>query len=219
LIVHGIEPEVVHRTGIPIRAAFEKVLTLGDVSVRAPLRVLVTGGGFGVGPMRRIVRSFRGMTDVRLTVVCGHSQRLRAQVAADAAEYGLALEAVGFEPDMAARVSDAHVVIGKPGGLTVTETLAAGRPMVVVSATPGHEEANERLVVDGGAGIAVDADEAGSRTRELWYAHALGAMGARARRLVAPGAASRVADLVMEAAKLALPASATRMRLRRALAA
>ena len=45
-----------------------------------PLRVLVTSGGFGVGPIAKVVRSFAGIGGVELTVVCGRAEKLVARV-------------------------------------------------------------------------------------------------------------------------------------------
>src|SRR5262249_15268049 len=127
-----------------------------------PLRVLVTSGGLGVGPMRRIVRSFSGMHEAELTVVCGSARGLVRRVERDAARFEVRAKVLGFERDMAARMAEAHVVVGKGGGLTVTETMTAGRPMVIVGAVPGNEKINEQRVVAAGAGWAAPAAHVGA---------------------------------------------------------
>lgn len=180
-------------TGIPVRRAFERIPAARDTHDR--VRVLVTSGGFGVGPLRRIVRSFAGVPNVELTVVCGAAQKLAAQVESEAAECGVRARVLGFEKDMAARVAEADVVVGKAGGLTVTETLTAGRAMVIASAVPGNEKLNETFVVDGGAGISADADGVGAVVKRLADEHLLGWMGARARALVPVRAAERILNV------------------------
>ena len=47
-----------------------------------------------------------------------------------------------------------HLVIGKAGGLTVTESLTAARPLVIVGAVPGNEQMNETWVTMSGAGVS-----------------------------------------------------------------
>ena len=51
-----------------------------------------------------------------------------------------------------------HVVVGKAGGATVHEVLAAARPMLVNFLLPGQEEGNARLLETlGGGGHVQDA--------------------------------------------------------------
>ena len=195
LVRHGVDPAKITMTGIPVRAAFERARPVRAPASGAPLRVLVTSGGFGVGPMAAIVRGFAGVRDVELVVVCGAAEDVEREVRAEARRVGVAAEVVGFERDMPARVAAAHVVIGKAGGLTVSETLTAGRPMIVVGAVPGNEKLNEHFVVGGGAGVAVPPEEAGRAARALRQWDALEAMGRRARALVVHDAARRVVDV------------------------
>jgi len=195
LVAHGVDARRVARTGIPVRPAFERVAPLAEPGATEPLRVLVTSGGFGVGPIRAIVRSFEGIPRVRLTVVCGAAKRLAAEVERDAHRCGVDAEVVGFERDMPSRLAAAHVVVGKAGGLTVSEALAAGRPMILTGTVPGNESVNQDYVVRGGAGCASAARAVGRTAAALRAAGCLGAMGERARRLVVPGAADSVVGL------------------------
>jgi processive 1,2-diacylglycerol beta-glucosyltransferase len=192
---HGAPLARILETGIPVRAAFADIPALG--ALPRTLRVLVTSGGFGHGPMTRIVRSFAGVPNVELTVVCGAAERLAARVAREAEAAGVEARILGFEKDMAARVAEAHVVVGKAGGLTVTETLTAGRAMIVASAVPGNEKLNEAFVVGGGAGVAAEADDVGHAIERLRRGTLLLAMGERARRLVPHDAAGAVVDAAL----------------------
>ncbi len=193
LSLHGIEPPRIVRTGIPVRPAFEGIAPVRDPEPSEPLRVLVTSGGFGVGPLRAIVRSCAAARGIELTVVCGASEDLRARVAADLA--GTGARVIGFERDMPSRVAEAHVVVGKAGGLTVSETLTAGRPMIIVGAVPGNEQRNEDFVIRGAAGYASSPEDVGARLTSMRAARVIAAMGARARKLVIHNAASRVLEV------------------------
>ena len=192
LAAHGIPTSRIVETGIPVRGSFARTPSL--TTLPKTLRVLVTSGGFGHGPMTRIVRSFASVPDVELTVVCGAAEKLASRVAREADLAGVPAHVIGYEKDMAARIAEAHVVVGKAGGLTVTETLTAGRAMIVASAVPGNEKLNEAFVVEGGAGIAADADDVGAAVEQLRIGTTLLAMGQRARRLVPRDAADAVVD-------------------------
>jgi processive 1,2-diacylglycerol beta-glucosyltransferase len=194
LLLHGVSPTRIALTGMPVRPAFDAIAPLRAPADGEPLRVLVTSGGFGVGPMARIVESFAGVPDVELTVVCGRAERLVGRVTRVAEEAGVRARVLGFERDMPSRVAEAHVVVGKAGGLTISEAMAAGRPMAIVGAVPGNEAINEAFVVDGGAGIACAPEAVGRALAQLRAEGALEGMGRRARSLVAHQAADHVLD-------------------------
>ncbi len=188
---HGVERTRIAITGIPVRRAFHAIADVTRPAAGEPLRVLVTSGGFGVGPMRQIVRALAGVPDVTLTVVCGKAEGLVAEVEREAAAAGVRAKVLGFERDMPARVAEAHVVVGKSGGLTVSETLAAGRPMIVVGAVPGNETCNEEFVVNGGAGLSARPATVAAALAEV-RARGVDALGRRARALVPRWSADRV---------------------------
>ena len=192
LIANGIAEGRIAMTGIPVRRAFYEAADVADPREGETLRVLVTSGGFGVGPMRRVVRAFAGVQGIELTVVCGAAKELVARVHRDAERLGISARVIGFERDMPARVAEAHVVVGKSGGLTVTETLAAGRSMVIVGAVPGNETINEAFVVRGGAGVAAQPRDVARAVLDL-RRNGIAAMGRRARGLVMRWSADRVA--------------------------
>lgn len=194
---HGIARGRMTVTGIPVRPSFAAIPDVTSPAPGEPLRVLVTSGSFGVGPMEAIVRSFAGRRDVALTIVCGSQRGAVARVERVAAKAGVTARVLGFERDMAARLAETHLVVGKAGGLTVTETMAAGRPMLLVGTVPGNELANERLVVRGGAGYAVHPSEVGGAVDDLREGAAIVAMGKQARSLVLTESASRVLDVAV----------------------
>jgi processive 1,2-diacylglycerol beta-glucosyltransferase len=195
MVEHGALQDRVLLTGIPVRAPFGGLPDVRDPLPWEPLRVLVTSGGFGVGPVTSIVRSFAGMQGVDLTVVCGAQEKLVRKVEAAAQESGIRANVLGFESNMAARVAEAHVIVGKAGGLTVTEALTAGRPMIVVGAVPGNEKVNEDFVVSGGAGFPAHATQVGPLAHWMRDRGVLAQMGRHARTLVLHRAADRVVDV------------------------
>jgi processive 1,2-diacylglycerol beta-glucosyltransferase len=197
LLLHGVSPARVAVTGLPVRPAFDRIAPLCAPRLGEPLRVLVTSGGFGVGPVAKVIRSFEGIEGVELTVVCGNGAALEARAARAARCARVRARILGFERDMPARVAEAHVVVGKAGGLTVSESLSAGRPLVIVGAIPGNEAQNEEFVVAGGGGIACAPESVGAYVDRLRSGGQLERMGARARALVTHDAAARVADLAL----------------------
>ena len=50
----------------------------------------------------------------------------------------------------------ADLVVSKPGGLTTSECLARGLPMVIINPIPGQESRNSDYLLENGAGIKVN---------------------------------------------------------------
>jgi processive 1,2-diacylglycerol beta-glucosyltransferase len=196
LVEHGIAASRVFATGIPVRPAFAEAAALRERPPGEPLRVLITSGGFGVGPVTRVLRSFMGVPHVSLTVVCGKNPRLVERVSHVVARLGIEARIIGFEGQMPLRVSEADVVVTKPGGLTVSECLAAGRPLVLVGAVPGQESLNESWVVEHGAGVTCAPESVGEIVARL-RSDGLASMAQKARSLGVPDAADRVLDVAL----------------------
>jgi len=192
LVRHGISPKLVVPTGIPVRAAFG---ALPPIQPGKQLRVLVTSGGFGVGPVGRVLRSLAPIPNLAVTVVCGQNPHLVERVSRMSAALALDARVIGFEREMPARIGEADIVVTKPGGLTVSECLAAGRPLVLVGAVPGQESLNEVWVTEQGAGVGCLPEEVGAVLENLRLG-SLPEMGKLARALGAPYAADRILDQV-----------------------
>lgn len=194
---HGIAPGRAYPTGIPVRPAFSRIAEAEPPQPGQPLQVLITSGGFGVGPLLDTMRSFTGVADVQLTVVCGDNPELVARARRLAARRALDAEVVGYENDMPARVAQAHVVVGKPGGLTTTECLVAHRPMVLVGAVPGQETLNQAWLTSQGFARAASAARVGPTIDSLRRQGALALMSSRAAHLARAGAADSVIDVAL----------------------
>ncbi len=194
---HGVDARNVIETGIPVRPAFAAIPDIAPAGVGDTLQVLVTSGGFGVGPLLDTLRSFTGVAGVQLTVVCGDNPALVERARRLAARRALDAEIVGYENDMASRMAAAHVVVGKPGGLTATECLVARRPMIIVGAVPGQETLNRSWLVRNGFARAASPRHVGQVLAGLRDAGELARMARQAPRLSRPDAADRIIDVAL----------------------
>lgn len=193
---HGLHGARVAETGIPVRPAFGRIAPWAGPGPGEPLSVLLTSGGFGVGPVRDVLRGLRGVPDLAVDVVCGNRSNLVRRARRYVARRGLDAVVYGFVDDMPARLQRAHIVVGKPGGLTTSECLAAGRPLVAVGACPGQEVGNEEQLIAWGAGVGCRPREVGAELARLRATGLLGPMAARARARGRPGAAHDILEAV-----------------------
>lgn len=206
LVGLGVPHARLRATGIPVHPAFaappsrhEARRTLG-LPATAPV-VLLTGGGKGLGRLDRAASALLwGSPRVRLIVLCGVNDRLRASLSSRAA--GSRLLVFGPQsPEMVALLmaaSDLH--LGKPGGLSAAESLASGLPMILSHPLPGQEEANARHLLATGAALGEDSPEQAARlaSRLLNAPASLARMRAAAISAGLPDSASSAAAAIVD---------------------
>ena len=96
--------------------------------------------------------------DIHLTVTVGRNERLRRAIEKAAADRKI--DIFGWTDELPRLLCENHVLIGKAGGATVQETIAAGCPMIINHVVSGQEEGNARLIVETNSGaIALSNDE------------------------------------------------------------
>jgi UDP-N-acetylglucosamine--N-acetylmuramyl-(pentapeptide) pyrophosphoryl-undecaprenol N-acetylglucosamine transferase len=150
--------------GNPVRA---EIARLGEMPFPpfdevAPLKILVTGGSQGASVLGQVVPEGLGMLEPslrrRLQVVqqCRPDdvERVRNQYA----DLGIPAELTTYIEDMAAKLADAHLMIGRAGASTIAELTAAGRPAILIpfaAATDDHQTANAREMVRAGGARAI----------------------------------------------------------------
>jgi UDP-N-acetylglucosamine:LPS N-acetylglucosamine transferase len=88
---------------------------------------------------------------VDLTVTIGRAEKLRPAI--EEASGGSKTKIIGWTDELPRLLHDKHVLIGKAGGATVQETIAAGCPMIINHVVSGQEEGNARLIVETTSGV------------------------------------------------------------------
>jgi processive 1,2-diacylglycerol beta-glucosyltransferase len=131
---------------------------------------------------------------VQVLAVAGRNDRQRRSLEKLAAPPGSALQAFGFVEQIAELMAVADVAVAKPGGLTTSECLAMGLPMLIHDPIPGQEERNADHVLEAGAGLKAHGLESlrfklGGLLRD---APRLARMREAARAAGRPGAATTV---------------------------
>ncbi len=216
LRAHGVPASAVEVTGIPVMPAFSEPVDL-DAARRAfglsgayPV-VVQASGGHGVGPVEETYRALLAATiPTELVVVCGHNEAARARLAAIRPPGRHRVRVVGFTDRMRDLMAVADLLVTKPGGLTVSEALACGLPMALISPIPGQEVRNADFLLE--YGVAVKANSPAALTgkiEELLSSETrLPEMRRRAKALGRPRAAFAVARLALELARGRFPAAA-----------
>ena len=157
----------VHLVGNPVRA---EVLALRELPFPAftadgLLRVLVTGGSQGAGVLSDVVPDGLAMLPPALRSRLQVTQQCRPEdiegVRARYAGHDIPAELATYFENMAERLADAHLFIGRAGASTIAELTAVGRPAILVPlpiATDDHQAANTRDVARAGGARMIRQD-------------------------------------------------------------
>ena len=68
-------------------------------------------------------------------------------------------------------MSISNFVITKPGGLTTTESLVSGLPIVIINPIPGQEEENAEFLEKNKLAVWIKKDDNGARVLKNLYRH------------------------------------------------
>jgi processive 1,2-diacylglycerol beta-glucosyltransferase len=164
---------VVDVTGIPVDPAFSQPLTQPDARRQMgldPDRPVITlmGGGLGLGIEENLDQLLQcGVDEAQIMVICGRNASVRERLE----QRGLPerVHVVGFVSGIERIFAASDVVVTKPGGLTTSEALAVGRPLLLTRPLPGHERANAALLENlGAAAFAQSPSELREKMLELF---------------------------------------------------
>ena len=193
----------------PIRALFEEPYRRPSKTIH----LLITGGSQGSRLLSELppaaVQILPETLRARLKV---HQQTRPDSVEAARKAYAEALveaETAPFFRDMASRLGQAHLVIGRAGASTCCELAAAGKPAILVPlkiALDDDQGQNARLLAEAGAAQVMAEDDltpeslAEALAGLLGHPGKLATMAAAARSVAVPDAAEKLADLVEKTA-------------------
>lgn len=152
LVGNPVRDEVLELRNKPFPPLFEEGL----------LRILVTGGSQGARILSEIVPDGLAMLPMALRARLQVTQQCRPEdierVRDRYAGHEIPAELGTYFEDMAERLADAHLFIGRAGASTIAELTAVGRPAILVPlpiATDDHQAANTREVVAGGGARSI----------------------------------------------------------------
>ncbi len=201
----GVPVERIEVSGIPVDPKF--AATVGRDAARERLGldprrpvVLVMGGGSGVCPLAELATRLSALALKPLVLVmCGMNRALRARIEALPEARAGSVQALGFTHDVDLLLEACDVAVGKAGGLTCSEALVKGTPLVIFKPTPGQEVRNARYLEAAGAALHADSEA----EVEAAVAALLADAGARAElrenalRIAAPRAAEVIVRRVL----------------------
>ncbi|MBQ9657753.1 MAG: glycosyltransferase [Clostridia bacterium] len=165
----GIETFKIYVTGIPLSNKFLLKYEKSDILKNFGLEpnkktVLFFGGGeFGLGKTKtlKIFKSFLESDDIQIVAISGKNHKMKENFENMVEEshkesFVKILEYTDKVPELM-YISD--LVVTKPGGLTTTESLASGLPIVIINPIPGQEEDNAEYLEHNKVAIWIKNDD------------------------------------------------------------
>lgn len=205
LVETGIPDDRLTVSGIPVRPILadpvdrEAVLRRFDLNGDVPI-LLISAGAAGGGYTQTIVRqSLELQNPFQAVVVCGHNPQLKAEIEAMVAGRPDQFRVLGFTDQMADLIRVATLFVGKPGGLSSSECMAVGLPMVLIKPIPGQEERNSDFLLEEGAAIRCNYETTVGFKIDNLLAHPerISSMAENARRIGKPNAGADIGSVVL----------------------
>ena len=150
----GVDPDRILAGGIPVRDRFDSAGRRQD----GPRQLLIMGGGLGLMTRKdSFYGALNALEGVHTTILTGKNQRLYRRLAGKYEN----LEVVPFTDRVPEYMARAHLMLSKPGGITVFEAIAARLPMLAWEPFLEQERENaDFLVRNGMARVAAKEEEA-----------------------------------------------------------
>lgn len=204
----GIARQQTHVTGIPIAPQFSQSLDRAICATEIGLdprktTLLMMAGGAGVGGIELLVERLANLDhaaarNLQIVALSGKNEALLGKLRAVAERFPGKVFPMGFTKTIERVMAASDIAITKPGGLTTSECLAMGLPMIVVAPIPGQEERNADFLLE--SGVALKAHDAAALEYKLLQLLAaparLATMRERMRAVAKPDAAARVLRIV-----------------------
>jgi len=156
LLSMGVSPSAIKAAGIPVSPVFLKAKSREQLSGKIGIdagkfTVLLMTGSFGSGPLEEIAEALSARAQV--LVVCARNGRLLDRLQKRNLEN---VKAFGFVNNTEELMAVSDIIVTKPGGSSIAEFLSMGLFPVFISAIPGQEQENIRVLSEYGVGAVAE---------------------------------------------------------------
>lgn len=165
LIQRGIHPRSIQVTGIPVHPDFwirrNKSSVRQELGIKNMPTALVMGGGWGLSSFNEeiISKLMRWKANIQFVFIMGNNEKHAEKMKKIPDFQHPHISIIGFTHEISKWMDAADLLITKPGGMTCTEGLAKGLPMLFCDSIPGQEEKNREYFVNHGYGQKLASPE------------------------------------------------------------
>lgn len=167
---YGIEPTKIHVTGIPLSDKFslifdkKSIYTEFELDETKPVILFFGGGEFGLGKDRtlQILEALiHNLHSYQIVAISGKNTKMNEgfKELVENSNSQDRVRVLDYTDKVPELMSISTIVVTKPGGLTTSESLASGLPMLVINPIPGQEEENAEYLVSHGVAVWIKKDD------------------------------------------------------------
>lgn len=154
----GIPEEKVLPYGIPIKQKFSVSLPKQEareiLGIQDKQTILVMMGSMGYGNIDEQLKSLDAVDgDFQILCVCGNNEKIYKSISKH--QWTKTLYPYGFVDNVDVMMDAADCIITKPGGLTTSEAMAKGLPIILMHPIPGQEDRNMEFLINNGSAVMV----------------------------------------------------------------
>ena len=211
LMKKNIADKKIFVTGIPLSGRFLQKYDRKEILDNYQLEdgkrnILFFGGGeFGLGKSRtfEILDSLiKASKDMQMIAIAGKNEKMKTKFdeIVEKSDATKRVKVLSFTNQVPELMSISDLVVTKPGGMTTTESLASGLPMIIINPIPGQEEENAEFLEGKGVGIWIKKDDNVSEILTNLFSHPnkLNEMKNNAILLGHPNSTKDICDILLE---------------------
>jgi 1,2-diacylglycerol 3-beta-galactosyltransferase len=160
-IKSGIEPERINVVGIPVNPRITKIdknkkLLRQKINIDVDKSTIFVVGGKRVENLLSTVNVLNHSGfDIQMIISAGNDKTLFGEL--NNIDWHIPTFIYEYIEDMPTYLLASDLIICKAGGLIVTEALACGTALIMISVIPGQETGNAAYVEAGNAGVSVES--------------------------------------------------------------
>ena len=170
---NGVRPETILPCGIPVREELYTCLPNRDAKLAVGLEpshrhLVMMTGSMGCGPMERITELLANSLppEYDVTVACSSNRQLLRRMERRFADKPN-IHICGFISNVSVLMDSADLFLTKPGGISTTEAMVKGLPMVLVNVVGSRQVADMAVEYGAEKMIMVSTDKAVNPTNVM----------------------------------------------------
>ena len=150
--------EKVMPLGIPVAEKFssrtDRAAARAALGLEDKMTVLLMSGSMGYGNMVKVIKQIDQLDmDFQIISVCGHNMHAKEKI--DQLQTRKRVINYGYVNNVDQLMDASNCIITKPGGITVSESLAKGLPIIIINPIPGQEDRNVEFLTNNGLALKV----------------------------------------------------------------
>lgn len=157
----GVPEDSIYPLGIPIDerfgAHYDRKEIRRSLGLLDKTTLLLMGGSLGMGELKGVFTGlFFSSLDIQIIAVCGNNKKLKKSLEAVASSNTARSIILGYTDEVPSLMAASDLLVTKPGGLTASEAMAMGLPIVIISPIPGQEKRNARYLINSGMAVQLN---------------------------------------------------------------